>query len=73
MKYTVKVIPRSSKNQVIEIGNHELKIKLTAPPVGGRANELLIEVLADHFGVKKSAVRIVSGVAGRKKIVEINI
>ena len=71
-RYQVKVIPRSSKNQVMELNPNELKVKLTAPPVEGKANEALIKVLADHFRVKKSAVHIVSGETARHKWVEID-
>ncbi|MFO1519360.1 MAG: DUF167 domain-containing protein [bacterium] len=70
-RFRVKVIPRSSRNQVMETGPEELKVKLTSPPVDGKANEALLEVLAEYFGVKKSAVRLLSGATGRHKIIEI--
>lgn len=44
---------------------------MTAPPVEGKANELLLKLLAKHFGVSKSQVTIVSGAKARQKIVEI--
>ncbi|MBN2057797.1 MAG: YggU family protein [Candidatus Saganbacteria bacterium] len=70
MYYTVRVIPRAKKNKVVE-ENGQLKVHLTAPPVEGRANEALIEVLAEHFKVKKRQVRLVRGQKSRAKIVEI--
>ena len=70
-RYKVKVIPRSSKNQVFVLGPGDLKVKLTAPPVEGKANEALIKVLAEHFQVKKSSLRIVAGGAARNKVVEV--
>jgi uncharacterized protein len=70
-RYRIKVIPRSSKNQVLEEGPGELKVKLTAPPVEGKANEALIKILADHFKTKKSSIRIVSGSTSRSKWVEV--
>lgn len=48
-----------------------LKVKLTAPPVEGEANGQLIDLLAEAVGVRKSAVRIVSGHASKRKVVEI--
>jgi uncharacterized protein (TIGR00251 family) len=42
-----------------------------APPVKGKANEAVIEVLAEFFGVKKSDIRIMSGERSREKVVEI--
>lgn len=69
---TVKVIPRSSKNEVVgEMDDGILKVKLTAPPVDGEANKALIKLLADYFGVSKSSVRILKGERGKVKVVEI--
>ncbi len=67
----VRVEPRSSRTEVTAAPDGLLKVKLTAPPVGGAANKQLIEVLSEYFGVKKSAVRIVRGGASRNKVVEI--
>lgn len=71
MRIYVKVIPRSSKKEVVEISEGEYKIKLTAPPVDGEANKMLVEILAEHFEVSKSLVSIIGGKSTRKKIVEI--
>jgi uncharacterized protein len=48
-----------------------LKVRLTAPPVNGAANEALIEFLAESLGVPKRAVSIVAGHTSRNKIVEV--
>jgi uncharacterized protein (TIGR00251 family) len=48
-----------------------IKIRLTAPPVDGAANEALVRFLADTFSVAKSHVEIVSGHTSRDKIVRI--
>ena len=71
MRIYVKVIPRSSKNLVEKISEGEYKVKLTAPPVDGEANKMLIEILAEHFDVPKSLVSIIGGKSTRKKLVEI--
>ncbi|MFC1637604.1 DUF167 domain-containing protein [Candidatus Margulisiibacteriota bacterium] len=70
MRYNVKVIPRAKVNKVV-IENGRLKVHLTAPPVEGKANQALIEVLAGHFGVKKQQIRIVRGQKSRQKVVEV--
>ncbi len=70
MKISVKVKPNAKKSGVEKIGE-EFLVSLKAPPVDGRANAELIEVLADYFGVPKSRLRIVSGGKSRKKIVEL--
>jgi uncharacterized protein (TIGR00251 family) len=71
MRIYVKVVPRSSRNAVEKTGENEYRVRLTAPPVEGKANEKLIEVLADHFGVAKSLVSIVGGKTARTKMVDI--
>ena len=72
MFISVSVVPRSSKNEIRQLVDGSLKIKLTVAPVEGKANEALIELLSEYFGVAKSRVRIVKGEKGRKKIIEIS-
>ncbi len=67
--FRVRVVPRSSRNQIVGVEGGALKIKLTAPPVEGAANAALIEFIAGWLGVRKSAVSIVSGDKARNKIV----
>ncbi len=68
----VRVIPRSSRNQIVGVENDALKIRLTAPPVGGAANAALIEFIADWLRVRKSAVSIVGGDKSRNKTVRVS-
>jgi len=67
----VKVDPRSSKRGIVGVMDNILKVKLTAPPVGGAANEQLAELLADKYGVKKSNIIILRGETSRRKSVKI--
>ncbi len=67
----VKVEPRSSKKGISGVMDNVLKVKLTAPPVEGEANEQLIEVIADLAGVRKSDIRILRGLSSKRKVVEI--
>lgn len=67
----VKVDPRSSRNEIAGVADRTIRIKLTAPPVGGAANELLIEFLAESFGIKKRDVIIMKGEASRHKIIKL--
>ncbi|PJA87129.1 MAG: YggU family protein [Candidatus Moranbacteria bacterium CG_4_9_14_3_um_filter_42_9] len=71
MRIYVKVSPRSSKNEVVKISEGEYKVKLTAPPVDGKANDMLIKILAEYFNVSKSSVQIVGGKTAKIKIVDI--
>jgi uncharacterized protein (TIGR00251 family) len=67
----VKVDPRSSRKGIVGIIDNVLKVKLTAPPVGGAANEQLIEILAEKYGVRKSNIIILRGETSRRKTVKI--
>lgn len=71
MRITVRVIPRSSKNEISQEGD-TFKVRLTAPPVDGAANEALLKLLAERLGLPKRALRIVQGTAGRQKIIQID-
>jgi len=66
----IKVVPKSSKVSVEE-KNGKLHVKLTAPPDKGKANKQLVKVLAQHFGVSKSKVKILKGETSHNKVVEI--
>jgi uncharacterized protein (TIGR00251 family) len=70
MRIGVRVIPRSGKN-LIEWEEGGLKVRLTAPPVEGAANEALVALLAQCLGLPKRDIQIVHGTTGRHKIVEI--
>lgn len=67
----IKVEPRSSKKGISGVVGDAIKIKLNAPPVGGAANEELIEVLSEELGIKKTSIKILRGMSSRNKVVEI--
>jgi hypothetical protein len=69
--FSVKVVPRSSKTAIAGVLGGMLKIKLSAAPEKGKANQALIEFLADILGVRKTAVKITSGLTSPVKIIEI--
>jgi hypothetical protein len=64
---TVRVVPRSSRNAVQGWLGDALKVRLTAPPVDGKANRALGDFLAERLGVPRSRIRILSGDSGRTK------
>ncbi len=72
MKLTVRVKP-NSKKQDIRIEEGIYIISLNSPPLDGKANEELIEALADYFNVSKSKIKIISGHKGKIKIVDIKM
>lgn len=63
--------PQSSCDEIVGIHNDKLKIKITAPPVDGKANVHLIKYIAKVFGVAKRKINIVSGETSRHKILSI--
>lgn len=67
---TVKVQPRASKDELLWQGE-QLKLRITAPPVDGKANEHLVGFLAKLFRVPKGQVEILSGETGRDKRIRI--
>jgi uncharacterized protein (TIGR00251 family) len=69
--FAVRVQPRASKDEIAGEMAGALKVRLQAPAVEGRANEALIEFLAQLLKTPKSAVRILSGERSRTKRVEI--
>ncbi|HUE54967.1 MAG TPA: DUF167 domain-containing protein [Candidatus Udaeobacter sp.] len=69
--FAVRVQPRASNDEITGEMAGALKVRLQAPAVEGRANEALIEFLAQLLKTPKSAVRILSGERSRTKRVEI--
>lgn len=66
----VKVIP-NAKIEKIENFNDGLKVWLRAKPVENAANDRLIEILAKHFLVTKSQIKVVFGKTNKNKVVEV--
>lgn len=72
MTVRVKVIARSASSAVIgELPDGTLKVRTAAPPERGKANAELCRVLAGHFGVAPSSVRVISGHTSPLKLVRI--
>ena len=70
--FTVRVVPRASKSEIVGELDGALKIKVKAAPVDGAANEELIKTLARYFEVSRSAVEITSGATSKTKQVSIS-
>jgi uncharacterized protein (TIGR00251 family) len=71
MKISVKVKPNARKNEVKQIDANNFIVSVSVPPVEGKANEKVIELLADHFGKSKRSINILHGMTGKIKIVDI--
>ncbi len=71
MIFTVRVQPRASKDEIAGEMGGALKVRLKAPAVEDRANEALVEFLAELLKTSRSAVSILSGERSRVKRIEI--
>jgi uncharacterized protein len=69
--FGVRVIPRSSKSEIVGEYDECLKVKLTSPPVDGEANAELVKLFAKAFGVSKSDISIVGGQTSKTKLIKI--
>ena len=67
----IRVQPRASRNEIAGPVGDQLKIRLTTPPVDGKANKHLLEFLAKACGVNKNQVELLSGTSARNKRVSI--
>jgi hypothetical protein len=72
LTFTVQVQPRSSRDEIAGVHDGRLKVRISAPPVEGKANDRLIEVIAKAFGVPKSSVDIIKGHSSRLKTIRIS-
>ena len=70
MKIQVRVKPNSRTEEVSQEGDNFV-VKVKEPPKEGKANQAVIKLLAKHFGVPQSRVRILSGFKSKNKIVEV--
>ena len=67
VNFQVKVVPASSKTCFEGIYGDMLKVKLSAAPEKGKANEALVDFLAEKLGIKKKFIKVVSGQTSKTK------
>jgi uncharacterized protein (TIGR00251 family) len=70
VKIQVKVKPNSRTEELSREGDSFI-VKVKEPPKEGKANQAVIKLLAEHFGVPQSQVRILSGFRSKNKVAEI--
>lgn len=63
----VRAQPGARRNTIIGEQGSALKVAVTAPPEGGRANKALVETLAKELGIKRSHVQLLAGHTSREK------
>ncbi len=67
----VKVVPRAKRDEIVGVEGDALKVRLTAPPVEGKANEALVKFLAKKLDVRRGDIEILHGETGRHKLVRV--
>ena len=73
MKIIVKAKPSSREDAIEMVDDYNYVVKVTAPPVDGKANAAIVKLLAKHFDVSPSLVEIISGVMAKTKVVQIHM
>ena len=68
----VKVKPNSRTRELEELSDGTWFARIKSPPIDGRANEELVELIAEHFDLRKNQVSIKRGASGRVKLVQID-
>lgn len=71
MLINVRVIPRAKINKLEQALDGCVRIHTTAVPVGGGANGMVIKMLAEHYKIQKSRIKIIRGETSKNKIIEI--
>lgn len=71
MKVNVLVKTNSKKEFVTLSENGDLIVRVNAPPIEGKANKRVIELLAEYFDKPKTSIELLHGTSGRKKVFEI--
>jgi uncharacterized protein (TIGR00251 family) len=71
-RLAVKVVPGASRDEICGWLGEALKVKLSAPPVDGRANQALVEFPAETLGLPKRAITLVRGETARQKLARID-
>ena len=71
MRVRGRVIPRARSASVEALPDGGLKVRVTEPAEGGRANAAVTALVADHFGVPIRSVRIIRGATHRQKLLDV--
>jgi uncharacterized protein len=71
-RISVTVSPGAARTELVGRYGDGWKARIAAPPERGRANDALVELLADALAVPRSSVRVASGLAAKRKVVEVD-
>lgn len=68
----IKAVPGAKKDEIVGRLGDRLKVRVSAPPEGGKANTAICDLIAKALGVKARDVRIVSGQSRAEKTLEVD-
>ena len=71
-RLSIRLTPRASRDAIAGFEGETLRVRVTAPPVEGRANRALVRLLAKRLSLPRGAVRVVAGQASRNKVVAVD-
>ncbi len=67
----LRIVPNAKRSEVVGVHGDAVKVKVQAPAMDGKANEALVDFLAEKIGVPRRAVQIVAGEKSRDKSVAV--
>lgn len=73
MRIFVTVLPRGQRERVEQVDREHYRVVVREPPERGKANQAVVRLLAEFFGVPSSRVSIVSGHTSRHKVIDITL
>jgi uncharacterized protein YggU (UPF0235/DUF167 family) len=71
VRFAIRVTPRAGRDRIESVADGALGVRVSAAPADGAANAAVLRLLAAELGVAPSRLRLVSGAAGRHKLVEV--
>ena len=72
VRIRVRVQPRASRTEIVGEHDGALRVRITAPPVEGEANEALIRFFAKRLRVARSRIEVIAGASSRSKVLEVD-
>ena len=69
----LRVSPRAKRNAILGLRGDTLKVSVTAVPERGKANDAVVELLAEALDVSPSSIELVAGASSKDKVVEVDL
>jgi hypothetical protein len=71
VRFRVKVQARARREEIVGVHDGALRVRVTAPPVAGRANQAVVELLAERLRLPRSSVKITGGERSPQKTIKV--